>query len=441
MTSGCARRTSSRAAALVLAVLAAARHLFVASSRSSGCSAAARGSTRSAGSSSSIGFHRSASRSCGSRSSSSSSSSSPTSLILFGPLLAMNLTQVRGFEPGDAEWGVSLADVRGQAEAKEEVRRVVSLWQSGEAFEEAGGKRERGLLFLGAPGTGKTMLAKAIATGFNSPFVSIPGSGFAATFIGIDAIVVRFVARKAKRLARKWGGTVHRLHRRDRRRRHAPAGAQPRPRRRGRHGLDAAGQRPRLPLLRPERRAQPERRPDPRDARVARAAVRRARAAAARADVRAVQARCRAQSSSCSRAWAAAGSLALNQLLVVMDGIDNPPFTTPRAHEQDQHAPGRDLHRAAPRSAASRCGCRRRARGASRSTSSARPTCPIERLDPALIRPGRMGRHVWFRTPTKQDRLDVFDLYLDKVGPRSRPRHARAPRGDLARSRTATRRR
>src|SRR3712207_2237331 len=127
-------------------------------------------------------------------------------IILFGPLLMLNLSQVRGFEPGDAEWGVRLEDVRGQEEAKEEVRRIVTLWQSGEAFERAGGKRERGLLFLGAPGTGKTMLAKAIATGFNSPFVSIPGSGFAATFIGIDAIVVRFVARKAKRLARKWGG-------------------------------------------------------------------------------------------------------------------------------------------------------------------------------------------------------------------------------------------
>ena len=96
--------------------------------------------------------------------------------------------------------------MRGQVEAKEEVRRVVSIWQSGEAFERAGGKRERGLLFLGAPGTGKTMLAKALATGFNSPFVSIPGSGFAATFIGIDAIVVRILARRAKKLARKWGG-------------------------------------------------------------------------------------------------------------------------------------------------------------------------------------------------------------------------------------------
>ncbi len=118
----------------------------------------------------------------------------------------MNLSQIQGFEPGDAEWGVKLADVRGQAEAKEEVRRVVSIWQSGDAFERAGGKRERGLLFLGAPGTGKTMLAKALATGFNSPFISIPGSGFAATFIGIDAIVVRVLARRAKRLARKWGG-------------------------------------------------------------------------------------------------------------------------------------------------------------------------------------------------------------------------------------------
>src|SRR5436305_10297664 len=40
---------------------------------------------------------------------------------------------------------------------------------------------------------------------------------------------------------------------------------------------------------------------------------------------------------------------------------------------------------------------------------------PIEVLDPALTRSGRMGRHIWFRTPTKDDRLDIFDLYLDKV--------------------------
>jgi len=39
----------------------------------------------------------------------------------------------------------------------------------------------------------------------------------------------------------------------------------------------------------------------------------------------------------------------------------------------------------------------------------------MEMLDPALTRPGRMGRHVWFRTPSKRDRLDIFDLYLTKV--------------------------
>ena len=127
-------------------------------------------------------------------------------LILFGPLAFMGISQIRSYEPGDADWGVKLDDVRGQAEAKEEVRRVVNLWQSGEAFESAGGKRERGLLLLGAPGTGKTMLSKAIATNFNAPFVSIPGSGFAQTFIGMDVVIVRFLSAKAKRLARKWGG-------------------------------------------------------------------------------------------------------------------------------------------------------------------------------------------------------------------------------------------
>ena len=158
---------------------------------------------------------------------------------------------------------MKLADVRGQAEAKEEVRRVVSIWQSGEAFERAGGKRERGLLFLGAPGTGKTMLAKALATGFNSPFISIPGSGFAATFIGIDAIVVRVLARRAKRLARKWGGQcivfIDEIDAVGMRRQALNPGFG------GAAGGIAAGRRPRPALVRAERRAQPLRRPHPRE--------------------------------------------------------------------------------------------------------------------------------------------------------------------------------
>src|SRR4051794_26005630 len=127
-------------------------------------------------------------------------------VILFGPMVGMGIQQIKTYEPGDADWGVKLDDVRGQFEAKQEITRVVSLWQSGEEFEKAGGKRERGVLFLGAPGTGKTMLSKGIATSFNCPFVSIPGSGFAQTFIGMDAVIVRFLAFKARRLAAKWGG-------------------------------------------------------------------------------------------------------------------------------------------------------------------------------------------------------------------------------------------
>src|SRR3954469_17859364 len=127
-------------------------------------------------------------------------------LILFGPLVIMGILQIKTYEPGDADWGVKLDDVRGQVEAKQEITRVVSLWQSGEEFEKAGGKRERGVLFMGPPGTGKTMLSKAIATSFNCPFVTIPGSGFAQTFIGMDAVLVRWLARKARKLAAKWGG-------------------------------------------------------------------------------------------------------------------------------------------------------------------------------------------------------------------------------------------
>jgi cell division protease FtsH len=327
-------------------------------------------------------------------------------VILFGPLLMMNLSQIQSFEPGDAEWGVKLGDVRGQAEAKEEVRRVVSIWQSGEAFERAGGKRERGLLFLGAPGTGKTMLAKALATGFNSPFVSIPGSGFAATFIGIDAIVVRVLARRAKRLARKWGGQcivfIDEIDAVGMRRQALNPGfggagtMQPQ----DVHDLLFYGPfgalNPSGDLILENRRWRE------------RLFEHRAPQAAPRSPRNGIL------DFIFPGGMGGGGSLALNQLLVVMDGIDNPPFFKKLfTNKVNTFLDGIYI-------------VPRRARGRSLRIPGARPrkeqiyfigatNIPVDRLDPALTRPGRMGRHVWFRTPTKQDRLDILDLYLGKV--------------------------
>ncbi len=325
-------------------------------------------------------------------------------LIFMGPLLLMGVSQIRGFEPGDAEWGVKLDDVRGQAEAKEEVRRIVSLWQSGEHFEEAGGKRERGLLFLGAPGTGKTMLAKAIATGFNSPFVTIPGSGFAQTFIGIDVLIVRFLARKAKKLAAKWGGQcivfIDEIDAVGRRRAgvqtmqptsledvlfYGPYGAlNPS----GDMILETRAWRERLF----QQRAPEPQSPYPSWVRRVGGLVNQAMPGG----------------------MFGGGQMALNQLLVVMDGIDNPPLTrrvlTNKVNQLLDalyFVPIRigrlslRLPRAKPR------GDQIYFIGAT--------NIPMDQLDPALTRPGRMGRHVWFRTPTKQDRLDIFDLYLGRV--------------------------
>src|SRR4051794_6213949 len=331
-------------------------------------------------------------------------------LILFGPLLFFGIQQIKGYEPGDADWGVRLEDVRGQAEAKVEVGRIISLWQSGEEFEHAGGKRERGLLFLGAPGTGKTMLAKAIATNFNSPFVTIPGSGFAQTFIGMDVILVRFLVRKAKKLARKWGGQciifIDEIDAVGMRRQalggniggmSAPANPT------SIHDVAFYGNmgsiHPNGELL-VETRAWRER-------------LFAERAAAQRSEslpplfpnIRRFM---------FPGGMGMGGGMALNQLLIVMDGVDDPPwrkrFITNRVNTF------LDATYIVPQKIG---GVSLRVRRPKPPTEQVffvgATNVPIDSLDPALIRPGRMGRHIWFRTPTKDDRKDIFELYISKV--------------------------
>src|SRR4051795_4473501 len=332
-------------------------------------------------------------------------------LILFGPLLFFGIQQIKGYEPGDADWGVRLDDVRGQAEAKAEVGRVISLWQSGEDFEQAGGKRERGLLFLGAPGTGKTMLAKAIATNFNSPFVTIPGSGFAQTFIGMDVILVRFLVRKAKKLARKWGGQcIIFIDEIDAvgMRRQALGGGMP--------GMTApaAPQTPHdvafygpMGSLHPNGELLLE-------TRAWRGQLFAARAPAARTEPPPPMFPRLRQFVVPGMGGMGGGGMALNQLLVVMDGVDDPPWR--KRFLTNKVNTFLDATYIVPQKIGAVSLRVRRPKPPTEQVFFVGATnVPIDSLDPALIRPGRMGRHIWFRTPTKDDRKDIFELYITKV--------------------------
>jgi ATP-dependent Zn protease len=331
-------------------------------------------------------------------------------LILFGPLLFFGLKQMKGYEPGDADWGVKLDDVRGQAEPKAEVTKVIELWSAGDEFRMAGGKPERGLLFIGAPGTGKTMLSKAIATSFNSPIVTMPGSGFAQTFIGMDVIVVMFLIRKARRLARKWGDTCMIFI----------------------DEIDAVGMR--RQALQGSYGFQPTSSPfdvppmygewgslTPTGDLILENRQWRDRLFASRAESPGPVGptfmggiRDRIQGVMFPGMGGMGGQLALNQLLVQMDGVDEPPFL--RKFFTNRLNTFLDATYLVPQ----RIGkLRLRLK-----PPKPRPeqvyfigatNVPLEALDPALIRPGRMGRHIWFRTPTKDDRKDIFDLYLGRV--------------------------
>lgn len=113
--------------------------------------------------------------------------------------LSFGKANIRIFAPGKER--LTFRDVAGLKEAKEELVEVVEFLKNPQKFLDLGARIPRGVLLMGAPGTGKTMLARAVAGEANVPFFHISGSEFVEMFVGVGAARVRDLFTTAKRLA------------------------------------------------------------------------------------------------------------------------------------------------------------------------------------------------------------------------------------------------
>lgn len=109
-----------------------------------------------------------------------------------------NVKQMKQEEGGEK---VSFKDVAGAKEAKEELQEVVDFLRQPKKYSDVGAKIPKGVLLVGAPGVGKTLLARAVAGEANVPFFHISGSEFVEMFVGVGASRVRDLFRKAKKAA------------------------------------------------------------------------------------------------------------------------------------------------------------------------------------------------------------------------------------------------
>jgi len=114
---------------------------------------------------------------------------------------AMSFGKSKARMLGEDQVKTSFADVAGVEEAKEEVAELVEFLSDPSKFQRLGGKIPRGVLLVGAPGTGKTLLAKAIAGEAKVPFFTISGSDFVEMFVGVGASRVRDMFEQAKKHA------------------------------------------------------------------------------------------------------------------------------------------------------------------------------------------------------------------------------------------------
>ncbi len=114
---------------------------------------------------------------------------------------AMNFGQSRAriTDPNDPNNRVTFKDVAGNREAKEELREIVDFLKNPKKFLDIGARIPKGVLLTGAPGTGKTLLARAVAGEAGAPFFHLSGSEFVEMFVGVGASRVRDLFRMAKK--------------------------------------------------------------------------------------------------------------------------------------------------------------------------------------------------------------------------------------------------
>ena len=117
-----------------------------------------------------------------------------------GGMFNVGKSKAKLYEKGN-EMGITFKDVAGQEGAKQEVQEIVDFLKNPKRYTDLGGKIPKGALLIGPPGTGKTMLAKAVAGEAGVPFFSMSGSDFVEMFVGVGASRVRDVFRQAKEKA------------------------------------------------------------------------------------------------------------------------------------------------------------------------------------------------------------------------------------------------